>query len=121
MAHFAKINSDNIVTQVIVIEQQVLNLGHWGNPADWIQTSYNTHGGVHYGPDGKPDGGVALRKNFAGVGMKYDPVRDAFIGNSPCASWILNEDTCLWEPPVPRPNDGKTYFWDEDSQNWISI
>lgn len=82
MSHFAKIEN-NIVTQVIVAEQDVINSGLFGNPASWIQTSYNTRDGVHYGPDGKPDNGVALRKNYAGVGYVYDPLKDEF--NPPVA------------------------------------
>lgn len=120
MAHFAQIDSNNVVTGVIVIDQETLNLGYWGDPATWIQTSYNTRGGIHYGPDGEPDGGVPLRKNFAGIGMTYDPVRDAFIGIKPFDSWVLNEDTCLYQAPIPRPDDGKPYVWDETTLSWKS-
>jgi len=116
MSHFAKINSDNIVEQVIVIEQEVLNTGYWGNPASWIQTSYNTHGGVH------SLGGTPLRKNFAGIGYTYDTVRDAFIPPKPFASWVLNEDTCLWEAPTPMPvEEGKIFVWNEDTTSWIEF
>lgn len=121
MSHFAQINSDNIVTQVIVIEQQTLNSGLWGDPNSWIQTSYNTRGGVHYGADGQPDGGVALRKNYAGVGFTYDRGRDAFIPPQPFPSWVLNEDTCLWSAPVPYPTDGQQYTWDEATLNWLAV
>lgn len=121
MSHFAQINSDNIVTQVIVIEQQTLNSGMWGDPNSWIQTSYNTRGGVHYGADGQPDGGVALRKNYAGVGFTYDRGRDAFIPPQPFPSWVLNEDTCLWSAPVPYPTDGQQYTWDEATLNWLAV
>ena len=120
MAHFAQVDSNNIVTQVIVIDQETLNTGHWGDPAAWIQTSYNTHGGVHYGPDGNPDGGIALRKNYAGIGYTYDPARDAFYAPQPYPSWVLNEDTCLWDAPVPMPTDGKVYTWDETAGTWIA-
>ena len=93
MSHFAKVEN-GVVTQVIVIEQDVLNLGHWGDPASWIQTSYNTIGGVH------TQGGTPLRKNYAGIGYTYDSVRDAFIPPKPEGEgWVLNEDTCLWENP----------------------
>lgn len=116
MSHFAKINSDNIVEQVIVIEQEVLNTGHWGDPKDWIQTSYNTHGGVH------TLGGTPLRKNFAGIGYTYDKVRDAFIPPKPFASWVLNESTCLWDAPTPKPEEeGKIFVWDEDTISWIEF
>ena len=120
MAHFAQV-TDNIVTQVIVIDQDTLNTGNWGDPATWIQTSYNTRGGVHYGPDGQPDGGVALRKNYAGIGFFYDPVLDAFIPPKPYPSWILDTETCLWVPPVPYPNDGKQYYWDEATLSWVEV
>lgn len=118
MAHFAKVEN-NIVTDVIVIDQETLNLGYWGDPTSWIQTSYNTYGNVHYGPDGKPDGGVALRKNYAGLGYTYDPVLDAFIPPQPYPSWLLNTETGLWEPPVPLPDDGKPYIWDEATKSWV--
>jgi hypothetical protein len=91
MAHFAQIDHNNIVTQVIVIEPEVLALGHWGDPNSWIQTSYNTRAGIHYGPDGQPDNKPPLRKNYAGVGYSYDAVRDAFIPPQSFASWLLDE------------------------------
>lgn len=121
MSHFAQINSDNIVTQVIVIEQETLNTGLWGDPASWIQTSYNTRGGVHYGPNGEPDGGVALRKNYAGIGFTYDRSRDAFVPPRPFPSWVLNEESCLWTAPVPYPTDDQQYTWDEDTVNWVAV
>lgn len=113
MAHFAKVEN-GIVTQVIVIDQDTLNTGLWGDPAFWIQTSYNTHGGVH--PEGRP-----LRKNYAGLGYTYDSQRDAFIPPKPYASWLLNEESCLWEPPVPMPTDGKLYTWDEETTSWKEV
>ena len=108
MAHFAKV-VDGIVTEVLVIEQDVIDTGAFGDPALWVQTSYNTHGGQH--PEGRP-----LRKNYAGVGYTYDAKRDAFIAPQPFSSWTLNEDTCLWVSPVPMPDDGKQYIWDEETQ-----
>lgn len=113
MSHFAKVENGT-VTQVIVIEQDVLNLGHWGDPALWVQTSYNTHGGVH------ANGGTPLRKNFAGIGYTYDSQRDAFYPPQPFASWVLDEDTCLWKAPVDRPTDGN-YTWDEETVSWIAV
>ena len=113
MSHFAKV-IDGIVTEVLVIEQDVIDTGLFGDPALWVQTSYNTYGGQH--PEGRP-----LRKNYAGIGYTYDAVRDAFIAPSPFASWVLNEDTCLWYAPVTRPNDGKSYAWDEDTLSWIEV
>lgn len=119
MSHFAHINQDNIVDQVIVAEQDFINSGAVGDPASWKQTSYNTRGGVHYGPDGNPDGGVAIRKNYAGIGYTYDAVRDAFIPPNPFPSWTLNEITCIYEPPVAYPEDGKMYNWDENTTSWV--
>ena len=122
MSHFAKIDKDGIVQSVIVIEQDVLDSGNWGDPNNWIQTSYNTRGGVHYAPNSNDaDGGVALRKNYAGIGYKYDAERDAFIAPQPFPSWTLNEDTCLWEAPVAYPNDGKNYEWNEETTSWEEI
>ena len=109
MSHFAKIEN-NTVTQVIVAEQDVIDSGLFGT--GWVQTSYNTHGGQH--PEGRP-----LRKNYAGVGYTYDAVRDVFIPPQPYPSWLLNEDTCLWEAPVAMPADGKLYRWDEATASWI--
>ncbi len=121
MTHFAKINENNIVTQVLVIDQETINTGHFGDPSSFVQTSYNTKGGVHYGPDGQPDGGVALRKNYAGIGYVYDPQRDAFYVTQPFPSWTLNEDTCYWEAPIPMPTDGKIYQWNEPTMSWAEI
>ena len=112
MAHFAKVEN-NIVVQVIVAEQDVINSGLFGNPLSWIQTSYNTYGGVHI------LGGAPLRKNFAGIGYTYDTVRDAFITPKPYQSWVLNEQTCLWEAPISYPNDGNSYIWDEPTLSWV--
>jgi hypothetical protein len=112
MAHYAKV-SNNLVTQVIVAEPEFFDTFVDDSPGEWIQTSYNTHGGVH------SDGGVALRKNYAGVGFTYDLVRDAFIPPQPYPSWILNEDTCQWDSPVPYPTDGLMYEWDEDTTSWV--
>ena len=116
---FAKINSDNIVVRVIVAEQDYIDSGKQGDPSNWIRTSYNTSGGVHYAPNSnEPDGGIALRKNFASIGDTYDQIRDAFISPDPYPSWELDEDTCLWNPPTPYPEDGKFYKWDEDTTSW---
>ena len=115
MSHFAKVEN-GVVTQVIVIEQDVLNLGHWGDPASWVQTSYNTSGGVH------SQGGTPLRKNFAGIGYTYDSGRDAFIPPKPYASWLLNEDTCQWGAPTPMPvEEGKMFRWDEPTLAWVEV
>ena len=114
MAHFAKIDENNIVTKVIVAEQETIDT----QDGTWIQTSYNTYGGKHYGQDGEEDSGVALRKNYAGIGYTYDSGKDAFIPRQPYPSWTLNEETCNWEAPVSYPTDDKMYNWDEENQQW---
>ena len=111
MSHFAKV-VDGKVVQVIVAEPEFFQTFVDTSPGTWIQTSYNTHGGQH--PEGRP-----LRKNYAGVGYTYDPQRDAFIPPQPFTSWVLNEDTCLWDAPVPCPNDGQRYRWDESTTSWV--
>ena len=115
MSHFAQIDGNNIVTQVIVIEQDVVDTGLFGDPTSWIQTSYNTSGGIHL------LGGTPLRKNYAGIGYTYDSTRDAFIPPKPFNSWTLNETTCLWEAPIAMPDDGKMYSWDEETTSWTEI
>tara|TARA_Y100001951_G_C11151713_1_gene189594 strand:- start:179 stop:550 length:372 start_codon:yes stop_codon:yes gene_type:complete len=121
MSHFAKV-IDGIVETVHVVEQDYIDSGKLGDPNNWIQTSYNTRGGVHYAPNSnEPDGGIALRKNFASIGDTYDQTRDAFIAPQPYPSWTLNKDTCLWSPPTPYPEDGKKYRWDEDTTSWVEI
>lgn len=115
MSHFAQVDSNNIVTQVLAIEQDVIDTGLFGDPASFIQTSYNTYAGQHN------LGGIPLRKNYAGIGYTYDSQRDAFIPPQPYPSWLLNEDTCLWEPPVSIPTDGKRYGWNEETINWVEI
>jgi hypothetical protein len=113
MSHFAKV-VNGIVEQVLVIEQGVVDSGLFGDPSLWVQTSYNTRGGQH--PEGRP-----LRKNYAAIGYTYDAVRDAFIPPQPYASWSLNEDTCLWDAPVPRPQDDENYRWDEAALSWVLV
>jgi hypothetical protein len=115
MSHFAQIDENNIVTRVLVIEQDVVDTGLFGEPSSFVQTSYNTYGGEHR------LGGTPLRKNYAGIGYTYDSVRDAFIPPKPFNSWVLNEDTCQWDAPVAMPTDDKRYSWDEDSVNWIEV
>ena len=117
MAHFAKVENE-IVTQVIVAEQDVIDSGLFGDPNQWIQTSYNTRNNVHYGQDGKPDNGVALRGNFAGIGYTYNKKLDAFYPPQPYPSWVLSPKTINWESPVPYPDDGKRYEWNEDTKSW---
>jgi hypothetical protein len=114
LSHYAHI-TNGIVDQVIVIDEETLATGHWGDPSEWKQTSYNTHGGVH------ATGGTPLRFNYAGLGYSYDAGRDAFIPPKPFASWLLNETSCLWDAPTPMPTDGKFYRWDEPTLSWVEV
>jgi hypothetical protein len=128
MASFAKLNSNNIVERVESVVNEVLkdsngveqetvgieflkNLYNEPNSL-WVQTSYNTHGGVH------SNGGIPFRKNHAGIGYTYDSQRDAFIPIKPYNSWILNEQKCTWEAPIAIPNDGNRYNWNESTLSW---
>jgi len=121
MAHYAFLNMQNIVTEVIVGKDETDGPTNWemhyGNIREQIckRTSYNTKGGVH------SEGGVPFRKNYAGIGYSYDEVRDAFIPPKPFDSWILNETTCLWEAPVEYPTDGQQYSWNEEMGTWDLI
>ena len=119
MAHWAELDQNNIVTRVLVGSNEdpdegyqwlINNLG-----GTWVKTSYNTRGGTH------SLGGTPLRKNYAGIGYSYDSTRDAFIPPKPFNSWILNEDTCLWDAPVAYPTDGNRYTWNEENLAWEAI
>jgi len=119
MAHYAELNHENIVIRVIPgwdetvkSDMEQILLLETGNT--WKRTSYNTQGGQH--PDGKP-----FRKNYAGIGYKYDAQRDAFIPPQPFPSWILNESTCLWDAPTPMPTDSQRYYWDEATTSWVAV
>jgi len=118
MSHFVKV-LDGKVIQGIVAEEDFFKTFIDTSPGEWIQTSYNTRGNVHYGQDGQPDGGVALRGNYAGVGFIYDSTHDVFYPPQPFPSWTLNHSTWLWDAPVPYPTDDKNYVWDEPSKNWV--
>jgi hypothetical protein len=113
MSHFAKV-LDGVVISVIVADPTFFDTYVDTSPGQWLQTSYNTHGGVH------ANGGTPLRKNYAGIGYTYDSQRDAFIPPKPFASWLLNEDTCLWDAPVAMPDDGKGYKWNESTLSWVT-
>ena len=122
MGHYAKINDQKIVERVIVADEEFINSGSVGDPAIWIKTSYNTRSGIYYLPDSwehHPDQSKALRKNFAGIGYIYDVERDAFIPPQPFPSWVLNEFSCTWESPVPYPEDGNEYEWNEETTSWV--
>lgn len=120
MAHFAQLDTNNVVTQVIVVHNNELLDANgveseakgvsfcqslFGAETRWVQTSYNSN----------------FRKNYAGIGYSYDLARDAFIPPKPYSSWVLNEDTCQWQAPVPYPVDGGSYYWDEATQSWVSV
>ena len=113
MGHFAKV-VDSKVVSVIVAEPEFFDTFVDSSPGQWLQTSYRTQGGQH--PEGRP-----LRKNFAGIGYTYDAVRDAFIAPQPFASWLLNDDTCLWDAPVAMPADSKAYEWSEATTSWKEL
>ena len=123
MAHYAKVSAGK-VTKVIVADQAFIDSIKIDNePGEWVQTSYNTYGGVHYDRSTNPptpseDQSKAIRKNYAGVNFIYDKTKDAFYEPQPYPSWTLNTTTYLWEPPVAYPNDGKQYDWDETSKSW---
>ena len=116
MAHFAKVEN-GVVTQVIVIDQETLNLGHWGDPSLWVQTSYNTQANKH------TQGGTPVRGNYAGIGYTYDKVNDVFYSAQPFESWTISESTdWVWTPPTPMPvEEGKMYSWNEETKSWDEI
>ena len=124
MTHYAKVNN-GIVEQVIVAEAEFFDKFVDTSPGEWIQTSYNTRGGIHYQPNSNipsDNQSKALRKNYAGKGYSYDKQKDAFIAPKPFNSWILNETTCLWEAPVVKPTtvleENQYYIWNESIINW---
>jgi len=129
MAHYAKVQNET-VTQVIVAEPDFFDTFVDSSPGKWIKTSYNIRGGVYYDPSTKEpatdqsvinDDEARQRKNYAGVGYTYDNGRDAFIPPKPYDSWVLNEESCLWEAPVPYPTDGQIYVWDEQTTDWVLL
>jgi hypothetical protein len=121
MAHYALLDKNNVVVQVITGKNENEGIYDWElfytqeTRLQAKRTSYNTQGGVHTG------GGTPFRKNYAGIGYTYDPQRDAFIPPKPYPSWVLNEDTCLWDAPVPMPSDGNMYQWDEATTSWVEV
>tara|TARA_B100000925_G_C21667446_1_gene328278 strand:- start:66 stop:467 length:402 start_codon:yes stop_codon:yes gene_type:complete len=129
MAHYAKVKND-IVTQVIVAEAEFFETFVDTEPGKWVQTSYNTRGGVHYEPNSdtpSSDQSKALRKNYAGIGFVYDSDKDAFYEPQPYPSWTLNDTTCIWESPITKPDDTSGYYWDEsvyqadNTKGWVLI
>jgi hypothetical protein len=131
MSYFARVqtltNGKGIVDNVIAADQTFIDSGAEGDPSMWWQTSYNTHGGIHYGQDGQPDGGVALRANYAGIGYTLDTtvvengVTGVFYAPQPYPSWIISAPAWTWEAPVPYPTDGGIYAWDEATLSWVRI
>lgn len=113
MSHFAKV-VDGTVSQVIVAEQEFIDSFVDSSPGEWIQTSYNTYGNQH--PEGRP-----LRGNYAGIGYTYDQDNDVFYAPKPYPSWVLNNSTWLWQPPIPKPDDDKAYIWSEETTNWTEV
>ena len=115
MAHYAKVLEGKVVN-VIVAEEGFIETFVDTSPGEWIQTSYNTHSGIHI------LGGTPLRKNYASIGFTYDRDLDAFIPPQPYPSWSFNSETCIWDCPVPHPEDNsKYYYWDEENRNWIVV
>ena len=121
MAHYAFLDSNSIVVEVIVGNDEADTSENWETHYGQIKnltckrTSYNTQGGQHL------NGGTPFRKNYAGIGYKYDSNKDAFIPPQPYNSWVLNNTTCLWEPPIDYPTDGNDYDWDENNNQWVQI
>ena len=123
MSHFAHVNSQGIVDNVIVIEAETLALGHWGNPSEWVQTSYNTQGGKHL------LGGIPLRGNYAGMGYIYDKTNDVFYPPRPmdhkgvaCDSWTISAPDWTWTSPTAMPvEEGKFFAWDEATKTWEDV
>lgn len=117
MSHFAELDENNLVIRVLVGDNSMPNEGYdWfveNLGGTWVQTSYNTFGGQH------KEGGVPFRKNFAGIGFTYDESRDAFIPPKPFDSWLLDEETCLWKPPIAKP--AGNFTWDESVVNWVEV
>ena len=128
MAYYAVLDENNVVIKV----KSAGDENDWNGEVEWEKetgqvhkrTSYNTRGGIHYNPEtNEPsaDQSKAFRKNYAGIGYTYDSQRDAFIPPKPYSSWTLNEETCLWDSPVPYPTDGEPYIWNEENQSWDLI
>jgi len=117
MSHFAKV-LDGKVIQVIVAEPDFFDTFVDSSPGQWLQTSYNTRGNIHYGPDGEPDGSIALRGNYAGIGYTYDAANDVFYAPQPFPSWTLDQTTWTWNAPVAFPDDNQRYVWDEATVSW---
>jgi hypothetical protein len=129
MSHFAQIDENNVVQQVLVIDQAEVDTGNWGDPASWVQTSYNTYGGIYFTPNTKtpdPDQSKAFRKNYAAIGdiwLPNGPDGEGFATIKPYPSWVLNSFSYIWEAPVPIPvpNNPPEYVWNEDTLSWAVV
>ena len=119
MSHYCKV-VDGKVSQVIVAEAEFFDTFVDTSAGQWLKCSYNTRGNVHYGQDGQPDGGLALRGNYPGIGYTYDAAKDVFYAPQPFPSWTLSSDY-LWEAPVAMPADGKAYAWNEATTAWDEV
>jgi hypothetical protein len=120
MSHFAKVSNGKVI-QVIVAEKEFFDTYIDSEPGTWIQTSYNTRGGIHYDQNGNPDGSIALRGNYAAIGYIYDQVNDVFYPEQPYPSWSISAPDWIWKAPTNMPNDGKMYIWNEDIKNWTEV
>jgi hypothetical protein len=125
MGHYAKV-LNTIVSEVIVADADFFTTFVDTSPGAWIQTSYNTRGGIHYipnsnPPEPSPDQSHALRANYAGIGYTYDQANDVFYAPQPYPSWTISAPTWIWQPPVPYPTDGKMYTWDEATLSWVEV
>ena len=128
MTYFAKvptiIDGKGIVEETIRADQDFINTGLVGDPSIWVETSYNTRGGIYYLPNSDtpdPDQSKALRANYAGAGDTYDLINDVFYDPQPYPSWIIGAPTWRWQPPIPYPTDGKNYVWDEATVSWVEV
>lgn len=125
MSYFARVpfivDGKGIVAEVIRADQEFIDTGLVGASSEWVKTSYNSRGGLHYGPDGQPDGLPALRANYATIGGAYDAVNDVFYDPQPYPSWTISAPTWLWQAPVPYPSTGGPYVWDEATLSWVEV
>lgn len=125
MQTYSKINSENKVVEVVDLEDNISNALEYLNnnhgSGNWLQTDYYTSANKHYDTNFALDGKVPFRKNHGAVGYTYDSQRDAFIPQKPMNSWVLDEETCIWQPPIPYPDDDFNYNWNEQIRNWVAV
>jgi len=123
MSHFAQVNDNNIVTNIIVCDKHTIDSGKFGDPYNWIETDPLTKGNMHYDINGKPDGGTPLRGNYAAIGGKYDRINDVFYPLRPFASWSIDSSDWTWKPPIPKPAATETirYYWNDSTLDWDPV